>query len=132
MSWSYDPATLATSELYQVRFLVGDTNESDPLLQDEEINYLLSINQTVVATAIACCERISATFARLVDHRLGPLSVSNSQKSAHYARLARQLTQDTARYNTPTMSADQHEAIFDKEMMKNNMFGCGGNHGSNN
>lgn len=126
MAWTYDSTALADNELYQVRFLIGDTNVNDPLLQDEEINFTLSEKDTVIAAAITCCERIAAAFARMVDHKLGPYSVSNSQKARHYTELAKKLTKQIAKYNVPAMSSDQAGSIFDKDMMQNNTCDHGG------
>ena len=40
MSFTYS-GNPETSTLDAVRFMIGDTNPCDPLLQDEEINYLI-------------------------------------------------------------------------------------------
>ena len=39
MSWSYDATQLAISVKDQVRLLIGDTNELEPLIEDEELMF---------------------------------------------------------------------------------------------
>lgn len=47
MSFTYS-GNPETSTLDAVRFMIGDTNPCDPLLQDEEINYLIEIGRAHV------------------------------------------------------------------------------------
>lgn len=68
-----------------VRFLIGDTDSSEWLLQDEEITYLLSLyNGAAANAAIRACEMIIAKFSRLADESAGQVSISFSQKSNSY------------------------------------------------
>ena len=67
MGWTYggDPSASAKDA---VRFLVGDTDSTDQLLQDGEITYLLSqYNNAPLNAAIRACETIMAKFARMAD-----------------------------------------------------------------
>jgi hypothetical protein len=90
MSWTYsgDPSSSAKDE---VRFLVGDTDEGDPLLRDAEVTY--AINQTggVITAAIRCCELIMSKFSRLADESIGPLRIDYSQKAKGYRTMISQL-----------------------------------------
>ena len=84
MSWSYsfNPASSAKDEL---RFRVGDTNSKDPLLHDEEINFLLKkYNNFVLNAALEACETIISKFSRLADETVGSVSKSFSQKAQAY------------------------------------------------
>jgi len=45
MSWSYDVTALATSLKDQIRLRIGDTDESDPIMQDEEITFYVGDNE---------------------------------------------------------------------------------------
>lgn len=116
MAWTYNPTQLATSDLFQVRFLIGDTDSADQLLQDEEINFLLAQIGSVNGAAVACCDNLSAKFTRSVDHTLGPYSVKASQRATHFAQLAKQIGNRVSRYRVPSMSSDQHSSIFDIDM----------------
>lgn len=91
MSWSYNAGDLASSEKDQVRFRVGDTNRDDPLLQDEEIQFLLDEPAGVLQAAVVACETIAANFSRLVDQTTGKVRVSHSQKSKQYMEMADKL-----------------------------------------
>lgn len=98
MSWHYngDPSENTTAE---VRFLIGDTDESDQLLQDEEIEYVVSIHPdpgasvSNYAAAAACAEAIAASFAKKMDKSVGGASLSYSQRHQHYMELAARLRQ---------------------------------------
>lgn len=100
MSWSYAGPTTAKDE---VRFLVGDTDSSDPLLTDEEITYLLGkYSNGVFNASIRACETIMAKFARLADEAVGQVKINYSQKSESYRKMIDNLRQRMA---TEDMSA---------------------------
>jgi hypothetical protein len=43
MAQTYEPENIASSELFQVRFLIGDTDVTNGMvLEDEEIDWLLT------------------------------------------------------------------------------------------
>jgi hypothetical protein len=88
MGWTYDPSALMTSPLYQVRLLIGDTNNADELLQDEEINFQIAQEGNIYFSAAACCRSLVAKFGRLVDKGVGSLHLSASQKGKQYAEMA--------------------------------------------
>ena len=84
MTWTYsfNPSNSAKDE---VRFYTGDTRCQDPLLHDEEIEYLLKkYNNFPLNASIEACERIIAQFSRLADESVGSVSKSFSQKAASY------------------------------------------------
>ena len=90
MSWTYSLALTAVND--QIRLLIGDTIEADPLLQDEEIAFYAAQHPTTSAAAAACCEAIAARMAREADTSLSigneKLSLSASQRSAQFRALA--------------------------------------------
>lgn len=89
MSWTYsNPADSTRDEL---RFLIGDTIEADPLLTDEELDYLLDDRGSVTGAAVGACEQLIARFAREPDRRIGQLSISNSQRVTQYEKLLKTL-----------------------------------------
>ena len=96
MTWSYgDPAA---EDLWAVRLLLGDIFESDQLLQDEEINWLLTENTDIYGAAAEGARMISAQFARLADTKsIGDLSVSYAQRSARFVDLAKRLDERAER-----------------------------------
>lgn len=94
MSWSYY-AGGGTRDW--IRFVIGDTDEDDELLQDEEIDAALSNEGNKYAAAAICADAIAAKFAREADKTVGPLSISASQKGERYLKLADKLRKQTGR-----------------------------------
>ena len=91
MAWSYDPAL--TDRMDEVRFLVGDTVQTDPMMQNEEIERLLVLyppvlTQPAYLAAAAACDAIASRFGRQTQKSVGALSVSAQQKYEHYKELA--------------------------------------------
>lgn len=76
MSFSYsgDPSA---SELDSARFLIGDTNSESPIMQDEEIQYILDTygaGKTTNAVKYQLFNRAATLFARDIKRSLGPQS----------------------------------------------------------
>ena len=92
MTWTYSVLTLSTTPKDQVRLLIGDTDTTFQLMQNEEIEWLLSENSnSVLAAAIDCCEAIAAEFSKEADTKNGQLSVKASQRAEAYLILAAKL-----------------------------------------
>lgn len=90
--WTYDgdPDGNRTDE---VRFMVGDTDPADPLVQDEEIDYVLTLHVPAVGkpawlAAAWTCDAIAGKFARRMQQSIGSLSRSAQQQYEHYRDLA--------------------------------------------
>lgn len=96
MVWSYDPGALASSPLNQVRLLLGDTQLTAPLLQDEEISQYLGAYGNPYYAAAYAAEAVAGVFSRQVDRSLGGMSLSNSQKATQYLALAQSLRRQGA------------------------------------
>lgn len=87
--YSGDPTTNKKDE---VRFLIGDTDVQEPLLQDGEIQYLLSkYNQNAMSAAIQACETIAAKFSRLMDEQVGQVKITYSQRAEQYTKMRDEL-----------------------------------------
>jgi len=95
---SYDGP--GASEKDEVRFWIQDTDPTDEILADEEIEYLLSkwlpIHFSVVFVASIAAEVIAARFAREVSVSADGVSVGASELLARYQQLAVKL-RDQAR-----------------------------------
>lgn len=83
MTWTYT-GDLKGSDLDWVRFTIGDTEADTPLLYDEEILAVLSIHNRRTDAAICCMENILLKLARKCSYRIGPESVSASDRYKHY------------------------------------------------
>lgn len=97
MAWTYNPALSTAKD--RVRLLIGDTDQADGLLSDEEISFLLSSNGGDENLAGAeACEALAAKFARQVDTKNGALSVAASQRYRAYAQRASILRERTTMF----------------------------------
>lgn len=116
MTWSYsgDPSTTPKDK---VRFLIGDTEQNDPLLQDEEINFALTLTSDDAAkAAVKCCEAALAKVSKSVDYEIGPESVKASQRAEGLKDLLRRLKGSVT--SSPSM-ATPHAQIFSVDIMSN-------------
>lgn len=82
-----------------VRFLVGDIDDNDILLQDEDINFLLEEEDNVYYAAAEAAERIAAKFAREIDATAEGQNYRGSQLFSHYKELAERLRYLARRQN---------------------------------
>lgn len=133
MSWSYSFNPGSTPK-DQVRFLIGDTDSTDPLLQDEEIVWVLSkYNNSPINAAIRCCESVVGKFSRLANETVGQVRIEFKQKAEGYMKLLTMLktrlaTEDATPYAggisisdkiTVNQNTDRVKPDFKKHMMEN-------------
>lgn len=74
MSWSYSGNPM-DSQLDACRFLIGDTNENAPIMQDEEIDYIISQaggNENKLKYYLF--NQAATIFSRDIKRTLGPQS----------------------------------------------------------
>lgn len=105
MTFTYSSSDLSTN-LAKTRRLLGDTDSTDPLLTDEEINFFISeADSNVYSAAASAALAIQAKFAReAVDTKVESVSVSYSKRAEAYASLARDLEAKAADEDLPTPS----------------------------
>jgi hypothetical protein len=90
MSFTYDGTP--NTDLERVRLEIGDTDSTEALFQDEEINEKLSQRaNNVLLTAADLCEILARKFARAYDFETDGQSFKRSQMSAAYAKAAKDL-----------------------------------------
>ena len=91
-TYSNDPAT---STRDAIRFYCQDTNADDPLLQDEEIEFVSAqwahVTDHPMYLAAVCCESIAAKFAREISYSADGISVGASELQNKYNQLATDL-----------------------------------------
>lgn len=90
-TWTYDPALIATSQLMQVRRLIGDTNDKEQQLYDQEINWTISQRGDVYGAAADCCRQLAAKYSRDVDTVQGELHRMYSARQRAYSERAREM-----------------------------------------
>jgi len=111
MTWTYS-GNPQSSGKDAVRFMVGDTVEANPLIQDEEIYFSLGeVNQNLYRAASNVCYNLAAQFtglAQSTSKSVGGLSLSQSygDRAQRYERLAKDLLLRGRRINPPSVSAD--------------------------
>ena len=96
----------------KVRFYLGDTDSTDPLLQDEEILFALSEYGGPRLAAAACCDSLAAKNARLADLAEGQLRISYSQRYKQFLEMAAVLRSRAAVLAVPSAGGI---SISDKE-----------------
>ena len=97
MSWTYsgDPSTSSRDE---IRFLVGDTDSTDQLIENEEIDYVLVVHadpgasQNNYTAASVVAGAIAAKYAKKMNKSVGGLSLPWQQRFESYQRLAQELS----------------------------------------
>lgn len=105
MSWTYDATDLSTStatgRLNAVRLLVGDTDVSDQQVQDEEIDFALSLtNDNIYSAGSWIAGIIYSKYARLVNTELdSAIAADYSDLAENYKSLAAELKQKEVMYS---------------------------------
>lgn len=86
-SYSGDPSGSPGDE---VRFLIQDTDRTDPQVSDEEIAYVISQHGNASTCAVVICNVLATRFAqRSVDSKsVGDLQIQYADQSAMYRALA--------------------------------------------
>lgn len=108
-TYSGDPST---STRNYVRFLIHDTDSTDPLFTDEELDHVIDEeDDNAYNSAQECAEILIARFSRLADNSsksVGDISVSESfsAKITQYKELAISLKRRNMRKNPPVPFAN--------------------------
>lgn len=115
MATTYN-ATMPTDK-DKVRFLIQDTKLTPALLQDEEINFVLSEYPNYILAAAVCAENISAQLVgTATDKKIGNLSLTYGDKSKKYAELANSLRARASKILLPYAGGISQT---DKELVNN-------------
>lgn len=96
MSFSYsgDPSS---SKLDECRFLLGDTDERNPIMQDEEINYIASqTGNDDVLLRYKLFVQAATIFARSIKRSLGPQSEDPTSRLKFFEAQAAEYKQKLA------------------------------------
>lgn len=89
--WTYKPEEVSTNPLMTLRMLIGDTNKSRPLLEDEELAYFVDNTASIHFAAAEAAEAIAAQYAGVTSKTVGPLTVDLSGVGDQYNAKAKQL-----------------------------------------
>ena len=94
MAWTYDASDLDTStysgRLNVVRFLVGDTDASNPQVQNEEVSFSLTLKSNDVTLAAKyIAEHLYARYSSYVDVELdGQLKLTYKDLADRYLQMS--------------------------------------------
>ena len=91
MTVTYD--TDLSTDLANVRFLIGDTNTEGAYLQDETINALITSQGSVGLAAVQCVRYIIRMLSQ-PDFKEDWLSVSNAEAKQGYKDILKELEQE--------------------------------------
>jgi len=84
MSWNYS-GNPVDSELDRYRFLIGDTDASAPIMQDEEIQFLIDeYGSDHNRLMYHLFKQVATRFARDIKRRLGPQSEDPTERLRYF------------------------------------------------
>jgi len=95
LEFSYDDNLLVSStnitatQRNQVRLLIADTNSTDRLFTDDEVSFFVDQEANIYGAASVAAISLQMRFASEADKKVGDLSISLSQKSANFEKLAK-------------------------------------------
>lgn len=119
MSFTYS-GNPASSSLDEVRFLLSDTESENPLLSNEEVEYLLAQQENSYLAAANGAEIISSIFTRRADkEKVGDITLEYKDKARQYVNLAGRL-----RDSNPSQSITPYcggISISDKDSRESNL-----------
>lgn len=122
MSFTYS-GNPDSSTLDAMRFMIGDTNPCDPLLQDEEINYLIGqyAGDGKTSSLLAAVFRQAATCLgiRTVKRSLGPQSEDATARLNYFKEMADKYEKNLQYAGVPPLPDYAFEKVFEKGMMAN-------------
>jgi len=99
-NWSYNVTQLLINKKDQVRLMIGDVVSTDPQMQDEEIQFFLTLRSSIYGAAAECCYALADKFSRSVDKAAGQSKAAFSQMAKAYAARAASLNTRAAMMGT--------------------------------
>lgn len=118
MSFSYsgDPSK---SAIDAARFLIGDTDKNSPIMQDEEIAYILdTYGEDTNTSKYQLFNRAATLFARDIKRSLGPQSEDPTSRLEFYKEQANYYKNIVA-IGGVSSSAYAYPKVFHKGMFNN-------------
>lgn len=129
MSFSYsgDPTS---SKMDECRFLIGDTNQSAPIMQDEEINYIIThVGENENKLRYELFKQAATIFARDIKRSLGPQSEDPTSRLNFFKEQMELYKTKVTMASGLSMPKYAHPKVFGKGMHNNppwRPFGKGG------
>lgn len=118
MSFSYS-GNPKDSPLDEARFILGDTNSAAPIMQDEEILYIIDTNSTSPSKMrYELFSRAATLFARDIKRSLGPQSEDPTDRLNYYKEQA-EYYKNLVAIGGVSAPAHAYPKIFRKGMLSN-------------
>jgi hypothetical protein len=90
VTWTYDPAISTSKD--EVRFLCADNDPGDPLVQDEEIAFVLTDQPDRYRAAATVARQIAMQFARQCTMEIAQeVRINLSDRAKNYMAMAKEL-----------------------------------------
>lgn len=105
MSWTYDVTLLNTTPKYQVRMLVRDTDASRPLVQDEEIEFVLTTTPNIYFASATIADMIAKQYALQPDTKTDIFSETYNNIAPSYTKLAESLRKEGMKSSSASLYA---------------------------
>ncbi len=117
MTWSYsgDPSS---NEKDKYRFLIGDTDENDPILKDKEIEYILDSYSDETVILYHLFQRAADIVGKQVEKSLGPQSENPTNRQNHFKERANYYKQKLIAYGISSTTYNSPKS-FKKGMHDN-------------
>lgn len=87
MTWTYS-GNPANSEKDLYRFLVGDVNPNEPILQDEEIEYVIGAYKSQNVRLYHLFSACALFFARRIKRKVGPIEEDPYERQRYFEEKA--------------------------------------------
>lgn len=124
MSWSYDVAALQTSLKDQIRLKLGDTDETDPVLQDEEIMfYVGDATELSEGLLVRCIDACLSKIAGLPEYKLGPYQESHAGRLSMWKAMKDELEANAFSQHSPVSKNPITAPIFSYDLMSTHCCG---------
>lgn len=83
-----------SSQADAVRLHIGDTDNDDLILSDEEVTYILSVESNTLRAAARAARIAAGKYARQVDSEIDEIRLRAQARFDHYSQLADDLAQE--------------------------------------
>ena len=83
MAWTYsgDPSS---SDLDKYRFLIGDTDANEPILQDGEITFVVNSYENHNERLYILYDAAADYFARQIERKVGPIEEKPTERLRYF------------------------------------------------
>ena len=104
----------------RLRFLVGDIDNTDYFLQDEEIGYVINTYDNEAKQLAVLYRQMASHFgAKCIKRTLGPQQEDPTARLTYFKEMAAKYEKDCAYLGIPPVPDYDYDKVFAKGMMSN-------------